>query len=174
MRLDPKYLKAAVFGASDGIVTTFAVVAGVVGANLSTEVILILGIANMFADGFSMAVGDYIGERSSYKLKLEYSLKADGKQLWKTSLVTFISFVLAGSLPLIPYTLMLIGFTVKPEHQFGLSIISTGLSMFFVGSLRTIFTKGKWWMNGFEMFFIGSVAAFVAYSLGAFIESFLR
>ena len=53
-----------VYGATDGAVTTFAVVAGVVGASLSPSIILILGFANLFADGFSMAVGNYLGSKS--------------------------------------------------------------------------------------------------------------
>ena len=53
-----------VYGATDGAVTTFAVVAGVVGAGLSPSIILILGFANLFADGFSMAVGNYLGAKS--------------------------------------------------------------------------------------------------------------
>jgi len=48
-----------IYGSIDGAVTTFAVVAGVVGASLSPNIILILGFANMFADGFSMAVANY-------------------------------------------------------------------------------------------------------------------
>ena len=52
------YLEEFVYGATDGAVTTFAVVAGVVGASLSPSVVLILGFANLFADGFSMAVGN--------------------------------------------------------------------------------------------------------------------
>ena len=57
-----------VYGATDGVVTTFAVVAGVVGASLSPSVVLILGFANLFADGFSMAVGNYLSSRS----RIEY------------------------------------------------------------------------------------------------------
>lgn len=52
------------YGGIDGAVTTFAVVAGVVGADLSTPVILILGFANLFADGFSMAVGKYSSDKA--------------------------------------------------------------------------------------------------------------
>ncbi len=55
------YLSDWVYGAIDGTVTTFAVVAGVMGAGLSTGVILILGIANLLADGFSMAASNYLG-----------------------------------------------------------------------------------------------------------------
>lgn len=53
-----------VYGANDGIITTFAVVAGVAGAALSPTVVLVLGFANLIADGFSMAVGNYLGRKS--------------------------------------------------------------------------------------------------------------
>ncbi|HEU4522825.1 MAG TPA: VIT1/CCC1 transporter family protein [Thermoanaerobaculia bacterium] len=58
---DPQasYLRDWVYGGIDGSVTTFAIVTGVVGASLSPTVILILGAANLFADGFSMAAGNY-------------------------------------------------------------------------------------------------------------------
>ena len=57
-----------VYGATDGAVTTFAVVAGVVGASLSPTIVVILGFANLFADGFAMAVGNYLSTRS----RIEY------------------------------------------------------------------------------------------------------
>lgn len=58
------YLRDWVFGGIDGAVTTFAIVAGVAGAALSTNVILILGAANLLADGFSMAAGNFSGVRA--------------------------------------------------------------------------------------------------------------
>lgn len=58
------YLGDAVYGALDGTVTTFAVMAGAIGAGLPNSVIIILGLANLFADGFSMAVGSYMSETS--------------------------------------------------------------------------------------------------------------
>ena len=58
------YLRDWVYGAIDGTVTTFAVVAGVMGAELSAGVILILGVANLLADGFSMAISNYLGTRA--------------------------------------------------------------------------------------------------------------
>lgn len=64
------YLRDFVYGGIDGAVTTFAVVAGTIGASLSTRVILILGAANLIADGFSMAASNFLGtrtEREDYK-----------------------------------------------------------------------------------------------------------
>ena len=55
----PNYIRDWVYGGIDGTVTTFAVVAGVVGAQLSANIIIILGIANLLADGLSMAAGNY-------------------------------------------------------------------------------------------------------------------
>jgi VIT1/CCC1 family predicted Fe2+/Mn2+ transporter len=57
-------LRDLVYGAIDGVVTTFAVVAGVAGAGLATGVVVILGVANLCADGFSMAVSNFLGTRS--------------------------------------------------------------------------------------------------------------
>lgn len=58
------YLRDWVYGGIDGIVTTFAIVSGVVGARLSPHIILILGTASLVADGFAMAAGDYLATRS--------------------------------------------------------------------------------------------------------------
>jgi VIT1/CCC1 family predicted Fe2+/Mn2+ transporter len=55
------YLRDWVYGGIDGTVTTFAIVAGAVGADLSNRFLLILGVANLLADGFSMAVSNYLG-----------------------------------------------------------------------------------------------------------------
>lgn len=63
------YLRDWIYGGIDGVITTFAVVAGVVGADMPSRVILILGLANLVADGFAMAAGNYSGtqaERDDY------------------------------------------------------------------------------------------------------------
>ena len=53
-----------VYGGTDGVVTTFAIVTGAFGASLPVSVILILGFANLFADGFSMSIGNYLSART--------------------------------------------------------------------------------------------------------------
>lgn len=59
-----QHLADGVLGATDGIVTTFAVVAGATGAHLSAGIVLIMGCANLLADGLSMSIGNYLGARS--------------------------------------------------------------------------------------------------------------
>ncbi|HUC79925.1 MAG TPA: VIT1/CCC1 transporter family protein, partial [Flavisolibacter sp.] len=65
-----RYLGPFVYGGMDGCVTTFAVVAGAVGAGMNSSIILILGFANLLADGLSMSIGAYLSaksERSNYR-----------------------------------------------------------------------------------------------------------
>ena len=72
-------LEDFVYGATDGAVTTFAVVAGVIGASLSPSIVLILGFANLLADGLSMAVGNYLAS----KTRIEYIEKARRREEWE-------------------------------------------------------------------------------------------
>ncbi|HYD35775.1 MAG TPA: VIT1/CCC1 transporter family protein [Vitreimonas sp.] len=166
----PGLLKAAVYGANDGIITTFAVVAGVAGAGLEPRIVLILGVANLIADGFSMGIGDYLGERSEARLTAQTTGLPLARAVWLTGLITFISFVIAGSLPLVPYVLQWFGWDLATRHQLFASIVATAFALFLVGSLRTIFTKGTWWKNGLEVLGIGALAALVAYVIGATID----
>lgn len=74
-----QYVKSAVYGGLDGIITTFAVVAGVAGAALSPAIVLILGFANLIADGLSMAIGDYL----STKAELDYGKAERRRETWE-------------------------------------------------------------------------------------------
>lgn len=74
-----QYLKSFVYGGLDGIVTTFAVVAGVAGANLSAGLVFIFGVANLIADGISMAFGDYL----STKAENEYMAAERVRETWE-------------------------------------------------------------------------------------------
>jgi VIT1/CCC1 family predicted Fe2+/Mn2+ transporter len=74
-----QYIGDMVYGGLDGIVTTFAVVSGVAGADLGSGVILILGLANLFADGLSMATGAYL----SLKSELEYYQREREREGWE-------------------------------------------------------------------------------------------
>lgn len=67
LRRGPKtsYSQELVYGAVDGTITTFAVVAGARGASVAMPIVVILGLANLLADGFSMAVGNFLGVRTT-------------------------------------------------------------------------------------------------------------
>lgn len=77
------YLRDFVYGAIDGAVTTFAVVAGVQGANLDESVVIILGAANLIADGFSMAVSNFLGSRAE-RQRRELARREEKRQIRHT------------------------------------------------------------------------------------------
>jgi len=183
LHFDPSLMKAAVYGANDGIVTTFAVMAGVVGAQLSPRIVIILGLANLFADGLSMGLGDYLGEKSERKLRdkhaptehicklaknggvsCEKNSQVTKLPVWATGLVTFIAFIIAGFSPIVPYIFNEI-FNLG-INQSAVSLVTTASALFIVGASRTTFIGGRWYKNGLEMFAVGMLAALVAFGLG--------
>lgn len=151
-----------VFGANDGIVTTFAVVSGVTGAALSPRVAIILGIANLLADGFAMGAGNYLGMRSEQEFQQRTTGQVTEGHVHALGhgAAIFLAFVLAGSVPLLPF------FFISADTIFLFSCIATGATLFTVGSLRTIVTGGRWFVSGIEMLLVGSAAAAVAYLVG--------
>ena len=76
-----QYIGDMVYGGLDGIVTTFAIVSGVAGANLGSGIILVLGLANLFADGFSMAAGAFLALKS----ELEYYDREREREAWEVN-----------------------------------------------------------------------------------------
>lgn len=155
-----------VFGANDGIVTTFAVVSGVSGASLSPRVAIILGLANLLADGFAMGAGNYLGTRSEQEAQLSQGNPLAEGRLHAVShaAAIFLAFIAAGSVPLLPF------FFIRGDNIFFASCIATGITLFIVGSLRTLVTRARWFTSGLEMLLVGSVAAAVAYSVGHFLR----
>ncbi|MDY6789360.1 MAG: VIT1/CCC1 transporter family protein, partial [Candidatus Nanohaloarchaea archaeon] len=154
-----EYVAEIIYGANDGIITTFAVVSGVAGASLQPAVVVILGFANLFADGFSMGMSNYLSRRSeiAYR-KAQEKESIDKRGPVKTAFATFIAFIIAGWIPLIPYI-----FGISPLFYW--SIGFTALVFFAVGASRSLVTDRKWYINGLEMLAVGMVAAAVAFSI---------
>ena len=94
-----KYLPEFVYGGIDGVITTFAIVAGSTGAALSPHIVIILGIANLLADGFSMSIGNYLSSSSEEALGQANNDKVPVHR----ALMTYAAFVIVGFIPLIPY-----------------------------------------------------------------------
>lgn len=97
------YLKDLVYGANDGIITTFAVVAGVAGAQLEARIVLILGFANLLGDGFSMGASNFLSIRSDEAVRRSSGLAVLEPFPSRHSVATFAAFVVTGCVPLLGY-----------------------------------------------------------------------
>ncbi|PLS81352.1 hypothetical protein CYG49_02375 [Candidatus Saccharibacteria bacterium] len=162
------YLGQFVYGAIDGSVTTFAVVAGAAGAGLSSTVIIILGFANLIADGFSMGAGAYLSAKSERDLQKSKDDQHVSKETpLGDGLVTFTSFVTVGFIPVLIYVIdALFRLNIDDVLLFAISSFLTGAAFIFIGILRGQTTKTNQLKTGMETLLLGGVAAVLAYVLG--------
>ena len=214
-----------VYGGIDGAVTTFAVVAGVEGASLSVPIILILGFANLFADGFSMSVGKYssdkaqieeyekikaieyrhlkekpehemeevveIMEKYGFKgkdlkravevitsdddvwvdlmMRNEFNMTIEGINPFRGGVITFLSFILIGFIPLLGYTFSPL-LKLTEDSAFVFAVGATLLALFIVGAVKSKFSVKHWIISGLETAFVGGLAAGIAYGVGYFLQ----
>jgi vacuolar iron transporter family protein len=91
--IQKNHIDDIIYGGTDGIITTFAIVAGSFGSKQNLSVAFILGLANLFADGVSMGI-------SSYQSIIHTNYKMEA---FLTGLITFISFVSFGIIPLLVF-----------------------------------------------------------------------
>jgi VIT1/CCC1 family predicted Fe2+/Mn2+ transporter len=160
-----KYLPDVIFGANDGVVTTLAVVSGVTGAALSPTVVLVLGFANLLADGFSMGASNVLARRSNADVAVQPTIAVSAGH----GLATFIGFAIAGLVPLLAYLM-----PWSEGDKFLAAAAFALITLFLVGAGRALFTGRGWLVSGLEMLSIGALAAGVAYAVGAVGAALLR
>lgn len=155
------YLPEFVYGGIDGAITTFAVVAGALGASLSSSIILILGSANLVADGFSMAVANYLSVKSSREINGTKQKTNEMKHPLKAALATYAAFIVLGLIPLLPFIL---------SGGFYYSIIATAIAFLIIGAVKGLVVKKHWIRSALETLIIGGIAAALAFAAGYWIE----
>ncbi len=221
------YLSEFVYGGIDGSITTFAVVAGGVGANLDTSIILIMGFANLLADGLSMSIGAYLSGKSEkdnfkkhkarehwevehlpelerdeireiYKekgftgelleqvvqvicsdedvwvdtmMKEELEMIDNSKSPIDIGLVTFLSFISLGIIPLSIYVIDI--FIEISFNKMVFASILTLMAFLLIGFLRGVANHKNKLLSMLETASMGAIAAVVAFYVGDFIEKLI-
>ena len=162
------YIRDLVYGANDGIITTFAVVSGATGGALAYTAVLIIGVANLAADGMSMGVGNLLAIRAHERVRAAQNLPEEEAYPWKHGAATLLAFVAAGAVPLIPF--------VFPAAWGIRAVWSTALTfvaLFMVGAARATLTRERWWAAGLETLSLGAVVAGAAYGASALVASLI-
>lgn len=164
------YIRDIVYAANDGIVTTFAVVAGAQGAGMSAAVVLALGFANLAADGVSMGVGNYLGIKTERAAELgaAYDERAETVHAAKHGGVTWVAFALAGLVPLLPY---LVPGAVPPRTAFAVSLALAVAAQLTVGAARAFATGRPALRGALEMLLVGGIAGLAAFAAGRAVEA---
>jgi VIT1/CCC1 family predicted Fe2+/Mn2+ transporter len=154
------YIRDIVYGANDGLITTFAVVGGVAGGALSPVAVIVIGAANLAADGVSMGAGNLLAIRADERAREAADLPELEAFPWKHGLATTVAFIVAGIIPLVPYLI--------PGVERGLlwSSVLTFAALFGLGASRALVTVDRWWRAGLETLGLGAVVALAAYGAG--------
>ena len=163
------WLPDFVYGSIDGIITTFAVVSAVEGGSLPATIILIMGFANLFADGFSMAAGKYLSDKAEID---QHDIDSTGVNPVLGGLSTFVSFIALGSVPLLAYVLQPF-LALSADLTFQLACGLTLLALFCVGVLKGYFIQASKLLEGLQTMFVGAFAAVISYGIGYWIETLL-
>ena len=220
-RRPQSYLKDLVYGGIDGTITTFAIVSGIVGADLATGIVVILGLANLIADGFSMAVSNFLGTRAELQfvdkvrseeqqeirlipegekeeirqiyakkgfkgklleqvvdvitsdedvwvdtmLEAEHGLTSDGPDPGRAAWFTFVAFLIAGFVPVIPFIANLL-WQGGIQNPFLWSSIATAGTFFAIGVFKARVVSASRLKSGIETVAVGGFAAAIAYTIG--------
>lgn len=219
------YLGDFLLGAVDGAVTTFAVVSGVAGAGLPSGVAVVLGSANVLADGFSMAVGNFLSTKSEHDLlelarkteelhierhpegereeirqifqskgfegdlletitdtiteerkrwvdtmlTEEHGLQLEPPQPLKAASVTFLAFMLAGVMPILP---LFLSPYLAVSQTFAASAAATAVTFIGVGVVKGWYTRKPLARPIAETVLIGGFAAILAFVAGVWLKGF--
>jgi VIT1/CCC1 family predicted Fe2+/Mn2+ transporter len=158
------YIRDIVYGANDGIITTFAVVAGVAGGALPSLAILVIGAANLAADGVSMGAGNLLAIRADERAREAAGLPELERYPWKHGAATLLAFMAAGIVPLLPFILV-----HANAYRLEWSAITTFGAMFALGAARALVTSDRWWRSGLETLLLGAVVALTAYGAGLLV-----
>lgn len=164
------YLREFVYGGIDGAVTTFAVVAGATGARFDVKILLVLGFANLIADGFSMGVGSYLSTKSEQELMVKRgeSIKDEPSPVINGA-TTYVAFILVGLVPLLSYTVDAM-FGLGLENLFAIAIGLTALAFIGIGILKSRVAQSNMYRAVAETLILGAIAASAAYFLGDVLE----
>lgn len=156
-----RYLPEFVYGSIDGTVTTFAIVSGAMGAGLSAGIVIVLGVANVLADGLSMASGNYLSEKSAQAS----GERSTEKRPITTALATFVSFVAVGFVPLAPFLLALL-LPFAQREAFVAALVATLIAFVGIGYVRSrVESEGR--LRGvIETVLVGIMASVVSFLVG--------
>jgi VIT1/CCC1 family predicted Fe2+/Mn2+ transporter len=135
---------------------------------ISSRALLVVGVANLVADGLSMGVGNYLGIRSEEGVRAAQNLPEAEAYPARHGVATLLAFVTAGALPLAPF----VSGDASAARGW-LSVALTFSALFAIGALRSLVTVRRWWAAGLEMLLLGAAVAVAAYGSGAIIASIL-
>lgn len=224
---ESNYIRDVVFGFGDGVNTSLGIVAGIGGATVGVDIVILAAMIGMFTGAKAMAVQNYLAVKSQIEVlqseikREEYEIentpekereeiveiyKAKGfageelnmvvnkitsnKGVWlrtmlteelglnleilgspiKGAIVMFISFLVGGILPILPYFIVKTGLI----NNFTALLIAISISLtssFMIGAIKGRLAKKSWIKGGLEMSLLGTGIALLGYGIGSEMDN---
>jgi VIT1/CCC1 family predicted Fe2+/Mn2+ transporter len=160
---DQNYFRSMLFGAEDALVSTLGMVVGISAGTSNREFILLASFVTVIVEALSMGAGEYLSEKSVGEF--------NGKKKKSSSpivggLVMFFSYLLAGTIPVVPTVVF-----TYPQSAV-ISTISSFIGLFALGVLKGEIVKKSPSRSGFEVMFVGGIAAIAGLIVGLLFRSF--
>jgi vacuolar iron transporter family protein len=161
-------IREIIFGVEDGAIGNLGVVVGMAQALAPNKLILLAGVATMFAQAISMSAGNYLSVKSEKEFfEVKSKNRAYGKAYskhknpWFSSFVMAISVIFGAFIPLFAFLFW--------ESKSGIfpSILITLVGLFLVGAVRSKFTLKNWFSSGAEVLVVGLIAALLGFGIGS-------
>ena len=152
-------IRDQIFGATDGTISTLAVVAGVSGANVSNFIILIAGASAMLAEAISMGFSSYISTKVKEDILVARRGRSDGEKPVSEGITFWLATLGGGFVPIIPFLLPIRAHLI-------VSVILSMVFLFSIGAYAGKATGTPWLKKGLQTAAIGLVAAAITYAVG--------
>lgn len=152
------FLSEFIYGGMDGVITTVAIIAGIMGANIAPKYALVLGLASLFADGFSMGISRYNSVVDIEKTTLSPFV---------SGLSTFVSFILIGSIPLLPFAFLPLQKEAIIQKWM---IISSAFALLLIGIIKGMYTHSLF-KSVAEVLLIGIIGVLVSFHVARFVRT---
>ena len=159
---DPTFLRNFVFGIEDSLVSTVGLLSGIATGQISRAILISTGLIYIFVEAFSMAVGSFLSEESAEEYSSGKGV-VNGRPIFG-AVVMFVSFVIAGLVPIIPYIFF------PTEMQFYGSIILSIIVLFILGLVNGKLSSSKSWRRALRMAVLGGFAILVGVLVGKYVK----
>ncbi len=154
------YIRNFVFGVEDSLVSTVGLLSGVAAAGATRGEIILTGTVLIFVEAFSMGVGSFLSEEAAD----EYERKREIKNALAGAAVMFVSYFIAGYIPLLPYIV------IGSEMGFGLSIALSLIALFILGAIGAKVARVSLFYSAMRMMIIGGLAIGVGILVGNLVS----
>ncbi len=156
------YLRNFIFGVEDSIVSTVGLLSGVVIGGVSREVVILTGIVLIFVEAFSMGIGSFLSEYAAEEMVTQ---RAIPRKVWAVGgAIMFISYIVAGLIPLAPYLFLSFVFPA-----FLVSILLSLVVLFVLGMIGGAIGGISTLRRGLRMFTLGGFAILIGALAARFV-----